>query len=177
LLRASVAGETQAFGELVAMHQSAVRAFLMRLCHNAVLADDLAQETFMSAYRKLASYRHAGAFSSWLFGIAYHCFLQQRRQDKREREVQEQFQYLVSTDEDYYEQLTPMQRELERAMGQLEAREAAAISLNISIGFSHNEVATIMSLPLGTVKSLINRGLPKLRTALQLPNGNEDSNE
>ncbi|MDT8364687.1 MAG: RNA polymerase sigma factor [Nitrosomonas sp.] len=173
MLRATIADDTKAFGELVTLHQSAVRGFLMRLCHDATLADDLAQETFLSAYRKLAGFRQTGAFSSWLFGIAYRSFLQHRRQEKREREVQEEFRQLQIADTEFYEQLTPVQRELERAIGQLEAREAAAISLNISIGFSHSEVATIMNLPLGTVKSLINRGLSKLRTALELPNASE----
>ena len=56
---------------------------------------------------------------------------------------------------------------------QLEAKQAAAISLNMSIGFSHAEVADIMDMPLGTVKSHINRGLTKLRELLQHPHESE----
>lgn len=157
------------------MHQSAVRAFLMRLCRNGALADDLAQETFLSAFRKLTTYRQTGGFASWLFGIAYRCFLQHRRSEKRALEVHNQLHLLVDADEQFYEQLTPMQRDLERALMQLEAKQAATISLNISIGFSHAEVADIMDMPLGTVKSHINRGLAKLRELLQHPH--EDENE
>ena len=155
------------------MHQSAVRAFLIRLCRNGALADDLAQETFLSAYSRLSTYRQTGGFKSWLFGIAYRCFLQQRRHDQRELEVHAQF-HLLAADDDYYEQLAPLQRDLEHALMCLDATQAAAISLNMSIGFSHAEVAAIMDLPLGTVKSHINRGLVKLRELLHFSPEDEE---
>ena len=156
------------------MHQSAVRAFLIRLCRNAALADDLAQETFLNAFRKLPSFRQAGSFTSWLFGIAYRCFLQHQRSEKRALEVHTQFHLLADAEEQFYEQLTPVQRDVERALMQLEAKQAAAISLNMSVGFSHAETANIMNMPLGTVKSHINRGLAKLRELLQDQHENEN---
>lgn len=157
------------------MHQGAVRAFLMRLCRDGALSDDLAQETFLNAYRSLASYRHTGSFNSWLFGIAYRGFLQHRRREKRAVDVHTQLHHLQVADEGYYEQLAPLQRDLEQALMRLEAAQAAAISLNMSIGFSHAEVAEIMDLPLGTVKSHINRGLIKLRELLHYPTEDEDA--
>jgi RNA polymerase sigma factor (sigma-70 family) len=147
----------------------------MRLCRNGALADDLAQETFLCAYRRLASFRQTGGFLSWLFGIAYRCFLQHQRRAKRAREVQTQLHELATNSEDYYEPLAPLQRDLEQALMRLESAQAAAISLNMSIGFSHAEVADIMNLPLGTVKSHINRGLAKLRELLQYPIEDEES--
>ncbi len=156
------------------MHQSAVRAFLIRLCRNGALADDLAQETFLCAFRRLATYRHSGSFKSWLFGIAYRCFLQQRRHEQRELEVHTQFHLLAADDAEYYEHLAPLQRDLEHALMRLDPTQAAAISLNMSIGFSHAEVADIMNLPLGTVKSHINRGLSKLREFLHFAPEDED---
>lgn len=157
------------------MHQGAVRAFLMRLCRNSALADDLAQETFLSAYRRLASFLQTGSFTSWLYGIAYRCFLQHQRREKRALEVHTQFHLQVSGDEEYYDHLEPLQRDLEKALMRLEATQAAAISLNISIGFSHAEVAEIMDMPLGTVKSHISRGLEKLREFLHYPTEDEDA--
>lgn len=175
MLRAKIGGDTQAFSELVAMHQGSVRAFLMRLCRNGALADDLAQETFLSAFRRLDSFRQTGGFLSWLFGIAYRCFLQHQRYEKRVLEVHAQFQQQASDAEEYYEQLAPLQRDLEQALLRLETVQAAAISLNMSIGFSHAEVADIMDLPLGTVKSHISRGLVKLRELMDYPIENENS--
>jgi len=78
--------ETQAeFGVLVRTHQSKVRGFLRRLTRgDAALADDLAQETFLEAHRKLAQYRGEGSFGSWLCGIAWSRFLMERRKRKEE---------------------------------------------------------------------------------------------
>ena len=64
-----------AFGELVRRYQSPVRAFLTRMARgDSHLADDLAQETFLKAWKKLSSYRGGARFSTWLFGIAINEF-------------------------------------------------------------------------------------------------------
>src|SRR5882672_1336531 len=73
--------DQHAFGELVRRYQSPVRGFLARLARgDAHLADDLAQETFLKAWRKLHTYRGSARFSTWLFGIAYNEFRTVARQ-------------------------------------------------------------------------------------------------
>lgn len=59
--------------------------------------------------------------------------------------------------------LQPEILDLERALARLEASQAAAITLNLSMGYSHSEICTILDLPLGTVKSRITRGMKKLK--------------
>ena len=77
-----------AFELLVRRHQSAVRNFLRRLARNDVeRANDLAQETFIKMYQALHSYRGAARFSTWLFRIAYHTFLN----DARGRRTDDEF--------------------------------------------------------------------------------------
>jgi len=67
--------DQNAFGELVRRYQSPVRAFLTRMTRgDSHLADDLAQETFIRAWKHLASFRGGARFSSWLFGIAVNEF-------------------------------------------------------------------------------------------------------
>jgi RNA polymerase sigma factor (sigma-70 family) len=69
-----------AFGELVRRHQSAVRTFLRHLIPgDHALVDDLAQDTFLQAYRGLAHFRGGSAFSTWLLGIAHNQFRNCRR--------------------------------------------------------------------------------------------------
>ena len=66
----------EAFGELVALHQSAVRRFLLRLTSNdSSRADDLAQDTFLKAYRHIRSFEARGRFLSWMFRIAWQLFV------------------------------------------------------------------------------------------------------
>ena len=159
-------GDTRAFGRLVSMHQSAVRGFALRLCHDPALADDLAQEAFLQAYRKLASFQGSGSFASWVLGIAYRCFLQHKRRDKLAGEVLHLMEQRDAELALFYEHISPAQLDLERALHALNPNEAAAISLNMSLGYSHAEVAAIMDMPLGSIKSHISRGMAKLRELL-----------
>lgn len=120
----------------------------------------------MLAYQKLASYRASGSFEGWLCSIAYRCFLQHKRRQQREEEINQQYAREQSINPEYYEALSAEQLSLENAMRQLDRTEAAAITLCCSYGFSHREASAILALPLGTVKSHINRGTHKLRSIL-----------
>src|SRR5512139_2317723 len=85
IARAVVQDDRHAFAELVKRHQSAVRATLRKLtAGNHALADDLAQETFVLAWRHLGSYRQEAKFSTWLYRIATNCWLADARKRKEE---------------------------------------------------------------------------------------------
>jgi len=79
IARVVVSDDRHAFSELVRRHQSSVRATLRKLAGgNAALADDLAQEAFLLAYRNLKSFRQDAKFSTWLYRIAYNVCLSRR---------------------------------------------------------------------------------------------------
>src|SRR6478672_1997063 len=85
IARVVVHDDRNAFSELVRRHQSAVRTTLRRLtAGNHALADDIAQETFMLAYRNLKSFRQEAKFSTWLYRIATNAFLADARKRKEE---------------------------------------------------------------------------------------------
>src|SRR5512137_1411145 len=85
IARVLVQDDRHAFSELVRRYQSGVRATLRRLtAGNHALADDLAQETFMLAYRNLKSFRQEARFSTWLYRIATNAFLADARKRKEE---------------------------------------------------------------------------------------------
>jgi len=163
LAQLATAGDTAAFGALVRVYQSKVRGFLRRLTRgDAALADDLAQETFLEAHRKVAQYRGEGSFGSWLCGIAWSRFLMERRKRKEEP--------LEAQPETACEDAGPSiiaRLDLERAMARLSAEERAALTLCYALGHSHGEAAEILSLPLGTVKSHVLRGREKLKAMLE----------
>jgi RNA polymerase sigma-70 factor (ECF subfamily) len=155
-------GDATAFGALVRQHQSKVRGFLRRLTRgDAALADDLAQETFLEAHRKIAQYRGDGTFGAWLCGIAWSRFLMERRRRKEEPMEAPDETASVDTIAASLDRL-----DLEKAMAQLAPPERAALTLCYALGHSHGEAAEILSMPLGTVKSHVLRGREKLKALL-----------
>ena len=157
-------GDASAFGALVRQHQSKVRGFLRRLTHgDAALADDLAQETFLEAHRKIAQFRGEGSFGAWLCGIAWSRFLMERR--KRKEEPLEAPDETASVDTT---SANLARIDLEKAMARLAPRgDARRLTLCYALGHSHGEAAEILHLPLGTVKSHVLRGREKLKTLLE----------
>ena len=150
----------EAFAELVRTHQSAVRQFLRRLTGNDHdRADDLAQETFWRAYRYLATFQARGRFLSWLFRIAFQVFVNDRR---TRRYVAEPLPAAVESPVNEVE-AGVSRRTFEQLMMHLAPGERAAIVLHYQHGMSHSEIADLLDLPLGTVKTLIRRGRQTLQ--------------
>src|ERR1700742_4084693 len=85
LVAQAVTRDVAAFSALARLHQSKVRGLLLRLARgNHALADDLAQETFLEAWRAIARFRADSAFATWLYRIAYSRFLMSARKRKDE---------------------------------------------------------------------------------------------
>lgn len=148
------------------MHQSQVRGFLRRLCKNNANADDLAQDTFVIAFRQLAQFNGSGSFGGWLMSIAYRCFLQDRRQHRRLKQVYDRFSSAPDSESYSHPDRPADNLDMERAMAKLDPIQAAAITLNLSLGYSHAEVSKILGIPLGTAKSHISRGLDCIRAQM-----------
>lgn len=154
----------QAFSRLVERHQSPVRSLLRRLTRgDEALADDLAQETFLQAFRNLAKYRAEARFSTWLHRIAYHAFLafvRTRREHERfEPEEHGGFSPSQTAASD-------LRHDLELAMQHLSIPERAVLTLCLGDGCTHEEAAEVLDLPLGSIKTHVLRGREKLRTFL-----------
>lgn len=161
--RIRLGGDQRAFEQLVRRHQGMIRAQLRRLLRgDEAAADDLAQETFVLAWRKLDQFRGEARFSSWLYRIAYTCFLQARRgpapHESADDETMEQLQTPVRA--------IDLQLDLERAMQRLSAAEQVVLLHCSQLGLSHEEAAYVLGMPLGTVKTHATRGKAKLKTWL-----------
>jgi len=150
-----------AFGELIRRHQSLVRGMLQRMCRNHALADDLAQDTFIRAFEKIGSFKGTGTFKSWLCSIAYTEFLKSARKRKSADRVLEKFQADVEESEAPRDMGNVV--DLDRALATLKEEERAAVVMCYSCGMSHSEAAESLNMPLGTVKSHVNRGRAKLQ--------------
>ncbi|MBK8306156.1 MAG: sigma-70 family RNA polymerase sigma factor [Gammaproteobacteria bacterium] len=152
-----------AFAMLVARHQSDVRNSLRRFTRgNIALADDLAQETFIRAYRSIASFRRDSSFRSWIYRIAYRCFLDElRRNEPAAEEIGDQH---PSAGEDH--EAREFMDHFDAAMRQLSQAQRDAVHFSLQRGFSHPEIADIMAMPVGTVKTHVLRGRQKLQEIL-----------
>ena len=153
----------QAFAVLVNRHQSEIRCSLRRLTRgNAALADDLAQETFIRAWRSLADFRGDSSFRTWLYRIAYRSFLSEvRRHQPDTEEVAEH--HAVAPDES---ESRAFMDDFDAALRQLSPAQRDAVHFALQRGFSHPEIADIMGLPIGTVKTHVLRGRHKLQELL-----------
>jgi RNA polymerase sigma-70 factor (ECF subfamily) len=161
LIASAAAGNAAAFGLLVRQHQSRLRGFMRRLARgDHALADDLAQETFLEAWRKIAQFRGEGSFAGWLTRIGWSRYLMTARQ--RKLEPLDDQSDLPQTSDDPNTHL-----DLESAMTRLSAAERAALTMCYALGYSNDEGAEILDMPLGTLKSHIARGREKLRRMLQ----------
>ncbi len=159
LARRAAAGDAAAFTALVRAHEAAIRRFLRRLAGDA--ADDLAQETFLKAWRTGGQYRGDGRYRAWLMRIAWTAFLGAHRAGAR-RDAREA---AATVREGGYDPEAAI--DLERALAKLGERERAAALLCFGEGCSHAEAASIMGLPLGTLKSVVARARAALVETLE----------
>jgi RNA polymerase sigma-70 factor (ECF subfamily) len=160
--------DRRAFGLLVERHQSQVRTVLRRLTKGDVaLADDLAQETFVLAWRNLRKFRFEAKFSTWLYRIAFNTW---------QSEARKKHEVLLDVDDDApppgLDMTTQMpdvvaRVDLERAMEILSDGERAAITACFYADLSHEEAAEALGMPLGTVKTHILRARAKLKARLE----------
>ena len=164
--------DAAAFEELVRRRQSQVRQLLRRLCGDASLADDLAQETFVRAWRGLRTLQASGAFWGWLRRIAVRTWAQHLERQKI------RFSQLDADAVDAGESgavtaggppqgLTQEDRhDLNTALARLAPAARACMILAYQAGMSHSEIAEAIGLPLGTVKTHITRSTQALRAWL-----------
>jgi RNA polymerase sigma factor (sigma-70 family) len=161
LVARAVAGDGAAFGVLVRRHQSMLRGFLRRLARgDHALADDLAQESFLEAWRKLAQFRGDGSFAGWLTRIAWSRFLMAMRSRKLEPLDENLPETVADSGAD-------ARLDLESALARLSLAERACLTLCYALEYSNDEASRILDMPLGTLKSHVLRGREKLRAMLE----------
>jgi RNA polymerase sigma-70 factor (ECF subfamily) len=162
--RVLVDDDQHAFGELVRRHQSSVRGLLRQLTRaDVALADDLAQQAFLRAYKNIRSFRGEARFSTWLYRIAYNCFREDARRRKELVGIDEE---QLQTQHDPQVANPALRHDLMRALNLLPLNERSAVLLCCQNGLSHDEAARVLDIPLGTVKTNVLRGREKLKRML-----------
>jgi RNA polymerase sigma-70 factor (ECF subfamily) len=175
------AGKETAYRELLRRYERPVFSLIYRMVRDRALAEDLAQETFIKVLNALESYRPEYKFSSWVFKIANNAAIDQLRRrevdtlsldgapDARTADEVEATA-LQATDRQESPLAELESRELgsqiELAVGKLRPEYRTCILLRHVEGRSYDEIAEVMDLPLGTVKTYIHRARLELREYL-----------
>lgn len=157
-------GSARAFNTLVDRHQQAVRSFLRRLTAQGD-ADDIAQETFLAVWMQAGSYRGRGSVRSWLFAIAWRKAQSAHRSRFRLRRRDAAY-HEAAAEREARPAAVDERIALEQALAGLPVDQRAALTLCFGFGFTHEEAAQALGLPLGTVKSHVLRGRERLRGLL-----------
>ena len=154
------------FISLATAEQESLRRFRLSLCGDAAEADDIAQDALVNAYVASSSFRGAARFSTWLFRIAYNCFIDRLRS----RRVQ------TSPLDAPAAQAIPgpeaadgrfRHEDLHRAIGRLPDKERAALLLFYMEDKPVKEVAAILEIPAGSVRAYLTRGRQHVKEYLE----------
>jgi RNA polymerase sigma-70 factor (ECF subfamily) len=162
-------GDREACRELVRRHHQGVYGYLRRLGAQPPLAEDLTQETYAKAWRRIETLRDAGSLRSWLLTIARNEFFQRLRVERPEADGCEELPETEDPDPGAESAMIDSERDrqLRRAVGRLEPTLQEAVALHYFQDLSFRETGSVLGIPAGTVKSRIHRALGELRALLE----------
>ena len=177
LIRQCRAGAAEAFGVLVERHQDRLYAALVRMLGSADEAREASQDAFVHAFQKLHTFQGNAAFSTWLFRIAVNAAFSRQRRSKRYRTSLDGGTGETGYDPADHRPCAEPSHSLEQVETQRVVREAlaalpedyrTALVLKEMEGFRYEEIAEIVGVPIGTVRSRIHRARNELREKLRI---------
>lgn len=155
--------DRQQFIKYVESNQRAVRRFLTALCcGDTVLADDLAQDTFVKAYLSCDDFRETSKFSTWIYRIAYNTFVSNRRSARQTEPIAA----AEHTGADERSDSSFRYQALYMALGRLSDKERTAVLLHYMQGYAINEIAEINASSPEAVKQQLSRARRHLKDLL-----------
>lgn len=169
LIQRFLAGEEVAFERLVERYYQRIDRLAQQVVRHPMVAEDITQEVFLRAYRALPRFRGEASFYSWLYRITINlCLNYLRRQAHQIDTAQDaEASALPAADPSVVLETQERERLIRGAIGTLPSHYRIAIILRELEGLSYQEIAAILDIPLGTVKSRINFGKGLLRQALR----------
>lgn len=183
LIRKALGGDRSAFDALIARHEKRAYQYAFRLTSNADEAADIVSEAFVRVYGALANFRGGSAFTTWLYRILTNCYLDSRKRDKSKMSVSLEQSLATESGEVQRQVVDPgegpeavaerdaRENAVQSALKRLpEYQQAMLVMFHVEM-LTYEEIAESLDLPLGTVKSRMNRARLSLREFLV---GNEE---
>ncbi len=179
LIERSRHGDRKAFDQLVAKHQQRAYQYAYRLTRDPEEASDIVAESFIRMFKALDNFKGDSAFTTWMYRIATNCFLDIRKKKKSKPAISLEATVQTNDGEVYYQfedkgaspyeeaERNETMAAVQRAIEQLPEYQKAIILMYHSEMQSYEEIAESLNLPIGTVKSRLNRARLSLRNLLE----------
>lgn len=181
LVQRTVAGDQRAYGLLVLKYQRRIQRLIGRMVRDVDLVEDIAQETFLRAYRALHQFRGDSQFYTWLYRIAVNTAKKTLLELKRDPTVVESFMAGDDDDETSWRKSEPTTDEtpesvlaakeiaavVNSAIAELSQDVGRALTLREIDGLSYEEIAVALNCPIGTVRSRIFRARESISAKLK----------
>ena len=183
LIDAALDGDTEAFGRLVQTHQDRLFGAMLQVTRSAEEAEDVVQEAFVRAYVKLHTFQRNSRFFTWLYRIAFNSALSRRRRKRatlsldQTREVTG-IEPIDSVDAPDERMLQTERIEMVRtALDRLSDEHRAIMILRELENHAYEDIAEILEISIGTVRSRLNRARTQLRQTLEAMRQAEEPSE
>lgn len=178
LIERAQAGDRAAFDALVSKYEERAYKYAFRLTRNQDLAADVVADSFVRVYSALKNFRGQSAFGTWLYRIITNCFFDRRKRDKEAKnssladgvptgsgEMQRQYED-DSPGPDYLAERRSRERLLNEALDEMQESQKAILVMYHVEALSYEDIAEALDMPIGTVKSRLNRARVALREIL-----------
>lgn len=167
LVRAAVAGDNHAFGQLLRRHDDKMRGVVWRVVGSGAAMDDVLQEAYLKAWRGIGGYARNAAFSTWLYTIVHRSAIDWTRSQRRLR-LAPDGEMPIDVIRDHASGVTDSLA-LQHALTELPEDQLAVVTLIDGEGHSYDDVATLLDISPGTVASRLHRARAALRSRLESP--------
>ena len=167
LLRASLQGDTEAWGEMISRYKDAVFGLCLGFMRNRADAEDVSHDAFIRAYLNLRRYDLERRFSTWLFTIAANLCRNKLRYRKNHPSTEEPLQIQGGTDPAKLVGAEDRQMKIRAALAKMPYSYRAPLVLRFYNELPYQEISDILSIPEGTVKTRIHRGKAMLKNLFE----------
>lgn len=176
LIDICLAGNPDAFGQLVVRHQDRLFNSLVKLLGSVHDAADVAQDAFVLAFQNLKTYERRSAFYTWLFRIAFNASVSRRRKLRRLKSLTGKDGQTTAEPVDWRPDAAPshsmeldeQHQIIHHALAELSDEYRDVLVMKELEGLKYEEIAEVLNCPLGTVRSRIHRARGELRDKLKV---------